>query len=331
MSKVKHYQKEILRMLENLRIGKRHKALAKKFGYLPYMIVRYEEMLGDPLPLLKAFEKEPNDAIRCNFLKTSCYDLKKRLEERGFVLEQVPWSPHAFEVLKQPFSISSTPEHLDGWFFIQDKASTLPPLVLDPKPFQRVADLASAPGGKATYLAHLMGNSGELYLFERRKDRAKALMSNLERMEVLNAIPLIEDAYNAPKYGPFDKALLDAPCTGEGVIARDPSRKTSRKPKDLALMHKVQVVLLNRALDSLKSGGELVYSTCSIAPEENEMVIDTVLKSREDVEVMDSGEAGSPGITKYFGFEFPFAIKCRRLWPHVHGSEGFFVCKLKKF
>ncbi len=124
--------------------------------------------------------------------------------------------------------------------------------------------------------------------------------------------------------------MLDAPCTGEGVIARDPSRKTSRKPKDLALMHKVQVVLLDRALDSLKRGGELVYSTCSIAPEENEMVIDAILKSREDVEVVDGGEAGSPGITKYFGFEFPFANKCRRLWPHVHGSEGFFVCKLKK-
>ena len=330
MSKVFHYQKEIIKMLGKIRIKRRHKVLAKRYGYLPYMIARYEEMLGDPLPLLKAFEKEPNDAIRCNFLKTGCHDLKRRLEGRGFVLKQVPWSPHAFEVLEQPFSISSTPEHLDGWFFIQDKASTLPPLVLDPKPFQRVADLASAPGGKATYIAQLMGNSGELYLFERRKDRAKALMSNLERMEVLNAIVLIEDAYNAPKYGPFDKALLDAPCTGEGVIARDPSRKTSRTPKDLALMHKVQVVLLNKALDSVKRGGEVVYSTCSIAPEENEMVIDAVLKSREDVEVLDGGEAGSPGITEYFGLEFPFASKCKRLWPHVHGSEGFFVCRLKR-
>jgi NOL1/NOP2/sun family putative RNA methylase len=321
---------EILRKLKDLKITRSDKELARRFGYLPYMVARYREMLGDPLPLLKAFERPPNDSIRCNFLKANCLELKRRLEERGVKLEQVPWCPHAYEVLRTPFSLSSTPEHLDGWFFIQDKASTLPPLVLDPKPFERVADLASAPGGKATHLAQLMGNSGELVLFERRADRAKALYSNLERLEVLNAVVLVEDAYNAPKHGPFDKALLDAPCTGEGVIGRDPSRKRSRRPKDLALMHKVQVALLNKALDSLKPGGELVYSTCSVAPEENELVIDSVLSSREDVEVLDSGEAGSPGIEEYLGWEFPFAGKCRRLWPHVHRSEGFFVCKLRK-
>ncbi len=319
-----------MKALRRLRITRRDKELARRYGYLPYMVARYREMLGDPLPLLEAFEKPLNDAIRCNFLKVNCYDLKKRLEERGLRLEQVPWCPHAFEVVEAPFKPSSTPEHLDGWFFIQDKASTLPPLVLDPKPGERVADLASAPGGKATHLAQLMGNDGELILFERRADRAKALYSNLERMEVLNARVLIEDAYNVPKYGPFDKALLDAPCTGEGVIARDPSRKRSRKERDLALMHKVQVALLNKALDSLRPGGVMVYSTCSIAPEENEMVIDEVLRTREDVEVVDSGEAGSPGIAEYLGEEYPFAYKCRRLWPHVHRSEGFFVCKLRK-
>ncbi|ABU81251.1 RsmB/NOP family class I SAM-dependent RNA methyltransferase [Ignicoccus hospitalis] len=321
---------EILKKLKDLKITKEDKLLARKYGYLPYMVRRYREMLGDPLPLLEAFEVPPKPTIRCNFLKVGCGKLKERLESRGFVLKQVLWCPHAYEVLREPFSLSSTPEHLDGWFYIQDKASTLPPLVLGPKPGETVADLASAPGGKATHLAQLMGNSGRLILIERRRDRAKALMSNLERMEILNANVIIDDAYNASKYGPFDKALLDAPCTGEGVIARDPSRKRSRRPEDLALMHKVQAMLLNRALDSLKPGGELVYSTCSIAPEENELVIETILKTRDDVEVLDGGEAGSPGIEEYLGWEFPFAYKCRRLWPHVHGSEGFFVCKLRK-
>jgi len=316
--------------LKRLNITKRDRELARAYGYLPYMVARYREMLGDPLPLLDGFERTPPDAIRCNFLRVNCMRLKRRLETRGFVLHPVLWCPHAYEVLRKPYSLSSTPEHLDGWFYIQDAASTLPPLVLDPKPFERVADLAAAPGGKSTHLAQLMGNSGELYLFERRADRAKALMSNLERMEILNAKLVLGDAYDAPKHGPFDKILLDAPCTGEGVIARDPSRKRSRLPRDLALMHRVQVALLDRAIESLKKGGEVVYSTCSIAPEENELVIDAILKKRSDVEVVDSGAAGSPGVTRYLGWEFPFAGKCRRLWPHIHRSEGFFVCKLRR-
>ncbi|UXD21829.1 integrase [Ignicoccus pacificus DSM 13166] len=327
---MKNLAREIRRRLEELKILRRHKALAKRYGYLPYMIARYDLFVEDTLALLRAFERRPNDAIRCNHLRSPCKRLVERLEERGFKLKRVPWSSRCFEVTKAPFSLSSTPEHLDGWFYIMDKSSCLPPEVLSPSPGERVADLASAPGGKATYLAEMMGYDGELLAFERNRARVPALLNNIERMGSLNVKVIVDDAYNAPKYGPFDKALLDAPCTGEGVIARDPSRKRSKKIEDLVLMHKVQVALLNRALDSLKSGGILVYSTCSIAPEENELVLLAVLEGRDDVEVLDSGEAGSPGISEYLGFEFPEAVKCRRLWPHIHGSEGFFVCALRR-
>ena len=322
--------KEILRRLKELRITKSDKALAKKYGYLPYMIARYKLFVPNYLELLEAFERKPKDSLRCNPLKGSCSELKSRLEERGVRLSKVPWSPRCFEVVESPFSLSSTPEHLYGWFYIQDKASCLPPESLSPLPGERVADLASAPGGKTTHLAELMGLEGEILAFERNPKRVPALLSNLERMGALNVKVLVEDAYKAPNYGPFDKALLDAPCTGEGVIARDPSRKRNRGPEDLALMHKVQVALLNRAIDSLKRGGTLVYSTCSIAPEENELVIYNVLKNRDDVVIVEGGVAGSPGVTEYLGFEMPEMNKCKRLWPHLHRSEGFFVCKLMR-
>ena len=299
--------------------------LAKKYGYLPYMIERYFAMGIDVEALLKAFEERPLRGIRCNTLKTSCDALKKSLEGRGFELLQLPWST-GFHVLNEPFSITSTPEYLNGFFFVQDPASMAPPEVLRPEPFERVADLASAPGGKLTHMAQLMNNLGTIVAFERRKDRLIPLIANVQRMGVKNAVILHEDAANVVKYGPFDKILLDAPCTGEGVIAKDPSRKRSRSPKDLLFMHKVQAFLLRRALLALKRGGKLVYSTCSIAVEENEAVIATVL----DLAVpLDSGP-GSPGISQYFDLTFDFAPKCRRFWPHIHRTEGFFVCLLER-
>ncbi len=324
------YHNEILKKLSSLNISQMDRKLAKKYGYRAYMIARYREMGVDVEALLDAFERPPNDSIRCNVLRGSCNSLIKRLEERGFRFERVAWSSRCFEAIDTPFSLSSTPEHLTGWFYILDKASCLPAEVLDPKPGEYVADLASAPGGKLTHVVELMGNDGLVLAFERNPKRIPSLLSNIERMGSLIVKVLNEDAYNAPRYGPFDRVLLDAPCTGEGVIGRDPSRKTSKGPKDLALMHKVQVALLNKALDSLKPGGVLVYSTCSIAPEEDELVIKAIVESRDDVRVLDSGEAGSPGLEEYLGFTLDEASKCRRLWPHVHGSEGFFVCKMKK-
>ncbi len=299
--------------------------LAKKYGYLPYMIERYFAMDIDVIALLEAFEKKPLKGIRCNTLKSGCSSLKKRLEGRGFKLSQVAWST-GFWVLREPYSITSTPEYLNGLFFVQDPASMLPPQVLDPKPFERVADLASAPGGKLTHLSQLMDNLGTIYAFEKRGDRIPSLIANVQRMGVKNAIILHEDAANVVKYGPFDKILLDAPCTGEGVIAKDPSRKRSRSPKDLLFMHKLQSFLLRRALMALKVGGRLVYSTCSIAVEENEAVIATVM---DIARPLDSGP-GSPGITQYFELSFDFASKCRRLWPHIHSTEGFFICLLER-
>jgi len=327
---MRDFSSEILSALKSLKIDKESRFLARRFGYLPYMIARYKLFVDDYTGLLRAFEKSPRDAIRCNPLRGSCQELFKKLSSRGFKLSKVVWSPRCFEVLKSPYSPSSTPEHLYGWFYILDKASCLPPEVLSPRAGEKVADLASAPGGKLTHLAEMMGLDGEIWAFERNRKRLNSLYSNIERMGILNVRVLHEDAYNAPKYGPFDKILLDAPCTGEGVIARDPTRKRSKTPEDLSLMHRVQVSLLVQALRSLKGGGELVYSTCSIAPEENELVILAALSQVEGVEVVESGEVGSPSVASYLNFEFPEAYKCRRLWPHVHESEGFFVCKLRK-
>ncbi len=299
--------------------------LAKRYDYLPYMIERYFGMGIDVEEMLEAFERRPPKGIRCNTLKTDCLTLKRSLERRGFILTPTPWST-GFWVLREPFSISSTPEYLNGFFFIQDPASMTPPEVLDPKPFERVADLASAPGGKLTHLAQLMGNIGSIFAFERRRDRLAPLIANVQRMGVRIAIILHEDAAKVIDYGPFDKILLDAPCTGEGVIAKDPSRKKNRTPKDLLFMHKLQSFLLRRALLALKKGGKLVYSTCSIAVEENEAVIATVLDLAEP---LDSG-FGSPGLSNYFNLSFDFASKCRRFWPHIHRTEGFFVCLLER-
>lgn len=213
----------------------------------------------------------------------------------------------------------------------------LPVMSLAPQENERILDMCSAPGGKSSHIASIMKNTGVLFANDANADRIKAVVGNFHRLGVVNAVVSCEDGC---KFGTimqgFDRILLDAPCTGTGVVSKDPSVKISKSDVDIQRCYNLQRKLLLHAIDCLNaksvSGGYLVYSTCSILPEENEWVIDYALKKR-NVKLVSTGlDFGTEGFVNYRQFRFHPSMKLtRRYYPHTHNMDGFFVAKLKKF
>ncbi len=299
------------------------------------MIERYIDFLGldDTLKLLEANERPLTSSIRVNTLKIQPGELRNRLENKGFELQNIEWISYGFKVLKETYNLGSLHEYLQGYFYLQNVASMLPAIILDPILDETVIDMCAAPGGKATHMAQIMNNKGSLILIERNSKRIPALEINLRRMGVLNSIVLNLDAINLQKLNiKADKILLDAPCTGEGLIRQDKSRKKSKTQKDIEKLAGVQKKLLNSGLKVLKPGGTLLYSTCSIAPEENEFVINDVLQDRLEYSIIPlNNRYGVSGLTRVLGKALRKDLKLsQRLYPHIHNTIGFFICLIKK-
>ncbi|MBN1800469.1 MAG: RsmB/NOP family class I SAM-dependent RNA methyltransferase [Candidatus Lokiarchaeota archaeon] len=299
------------------------------------MIERYVEYLGveGTKALLEANEKPLIPSIRTNTIKISSEKLRNRLEKKDFQLKWIDRVPDAFLVTKEASNLGSTHEYLFGYYYLQNVASMLPALILDPQPGEIVVDMCAAPGSKSTQLAQLMNNEGTLVLIEKNAKRIPSLELNLRRMGVKNASIYNMDAVNLEKANFFvDKILLDAPCTGEGLIRQDPSRKTSKKFQDIIKLSEVQKRLLNAGLSALKPGGKLIYSTCSIAFEENEIVIDEVLRNKKNFKIKQLGvQYGSKGLVQVGGKKLLEDIRySQRLYPHIQDSIGFYVCLIER-
>jgi NOL1/NOP2/sun family putative RNA methylase len=309
--------------------------LAQEYGYLPYMVERYFLFLGvdGTIDLLKANEKPLTPSIRINTLKIVESDLKERLEQKGFELAPIKEIPYGFNLTKVPLNLGSTHEFLQGYYYIQNVASMFPAVILNPKSSDVVIDMCAAPGSKATHLAQLMKNEGTLVLIDRNKSRIPALEINLRRMGIVNSLVINMDAINLSKLKiKANKILLDAPCTGEGLIRQDPTRKKSRKAKDIDKLASIQKKLLKAGLNALKPGGELLYSTCSIAPEENELVVYEVLEEERSFYISKISKIYEVrGLTEVYGKNLRTDLgHSQRLYPHLHDTIGFYLCLLKR-
>ncbi|KAJ5146570.1 Nop2p [Penicillium bovifimosum] len=312
------------------------------YGYTRFLAEKLFNLFT-PMEAFAFFEANETPrpvVIRTNTLRTNRRSLAQALINRGVVLEPVgKWSKVGLQVFESPVPLGATPEYLAGHYILQAASSFLPVMALAPQPNERVLDMASAPGGKTTYMSALMRNTGCVVANDASKPRAKGLIGNIHRLGCKNTIVTNMDARTAfPKaMGGFDRVLLDAPCTGTGVISKDPGVKTSKNERDFLAIPHMQRQLLLAAIDSVdhasKTGGYVVYSTCSVTVEENEAVVQYVLRKRPNVKIVDTGLGGfgSPGFLSYMGktFDAKMALT-RRYFPHRENVDGFFVCKLKK-
>ncbi|MHA1506892.1 MAG: NOL1/NOP2/sun family putative RNA methylase [Candidatus Asgardarchaeia archaeon] len=321
--------------MDEIKLKDMARSLSKRYGYLPYMIMRYLKMFGleETKEFLESNERGLKPSIRINTLLTDIKKLLIRMRRKGFKFKRIPWTSYGFWVLREPFSLGATPEYLMGYYFKQTAASMIPPEVLKPKRDELILDMCAAPGAKTTQMAQLMSNEGIIVAVDISPRRVKSLIFNLMRCGVENTIVFNMNSRFIGRLGvKFDKILLDAPCTGEGLIPIKPERKRSRSMDDIIFMSKVQLELLKSASSVLSDGGCIVYSTCSIAPEENEFVIDEFLKENTNFSVVPMDiEYGIPGFTEVFGKKLSDELEySRRFYPHKNSTIGFFVCKIVK-
>jgi tRNA (cytosine40_48-C5)-methyltransferase len=304
-------------------------SLSAKYGYEEWLVSRFLEYVPNVRDFLSKMERKPTQYIRVNTLKTGRADLMTRLLSKGFQLQDTV-IPEVLAVEKAPLVTGATTEYLLGHYYIQDLSSCMAVDALDIAPGQVVLDLAAAPGGKTTFMAQRMNNTGAIIAIEPNGRRVRSLSFNLARCGVYNTCIFKTDALRAVKFEmKFDRVLLDAPCSCEGVIAKDPTRKISHTPQDVKYCSKMQERLIEAAAGSVKPGGILVYSTCSFAPEENEMVIDRLLRNFSNITV-EPIHYGSSGMTRFGDLIFDDQLKnATRLYPHLHDTTGFFIARLR--
>ncbi|KAI4200222.1 MAG: hypothetical protein LQ350_004080 [Teloschistes chrysophthalmus] len=310
------------------------------YGYSTYLAEKLFSLFT-PSEAFAFFESNETPrplVIRTNTLRTSRRILAQALINRGVTLEPVgKWSKVGLQIFESQVPLGATPEYLAGHYILQAASSFLPVMALAPQENERVLEMAAAPGGKSTYIAALMKNTGILFANDSNKQRAKALIGNIHRLGAKNTVISSHDARSFPKViGGFDRVLLDAPCSGTGVIAKDPSVKTNKTEKDFLQLPHLQKQLLLAAIDSVdhasKTGGYVVYSTCSVTVEENEQVVQYALSRRPNVKLVETGLTfGVEGFRKFRGKTFDEKMKwTRRYYPHKYNVDGFFVAKLRK-
>ena len=286
----------------------------------------------------RSFAVAPPTAFRANGLKTNADVLRAELQDAGFTLEPLLWKPDVFLVSpSQRRALTESAAYVDGRLYIQNPSSMVPPLLLDPQPDEWILDLAAAPGSKTIQIAEMMGNDGRISAVESVRGRFFRLQKNLKKHGVANVQTYLKDGARVWRQccEQFDRVLLDAPCSSEGQFRADtPQTWAYWSEKKIAEMNRKQRKLLYSAVQCLKPGGALVYSTCTFAPEENEAVIARALRqfgSALDVEDIELPFANAePGLAQWRGKAFDRRL--RRAWRIVpqDGMEGFFVCRLRK-
>lgn len=282
--------------------------------------------LGERVPATIALKQ----ALRVNTLRIAEDKIIVRLEKLGVKLSKIPWLKHGYAIEQSKFSLGASVEFLLGYYYLQETAAQVPVEILDPKPGELVLDCCASPGGKTTQLAQHMNNTGTIVSLEKKSHRLLSLRNNLERCGVSNAAVYHMDAVKASQLGlKFDKILLDAPCSGN--YAGDADWFAKRNIDDIKKSAQFQRNLLQVATSLLKPDGVLVYSTCTLEPEENELnmqwAIDQLKMRLEPVTL----PIGDPGVTTVFGKQLDKSIAhCKRFWPHKTNTEGFFIAKMRQ-
>ena len=261
---------------------------------------------------------QPPKTIRINTYLTTKENLSERLKKKGFVISDHPLYENALIIHKEPFSIGATTEYLDGQYIVQDVSSMISVCELDLKEGEVVLDMTAGPGAKTTHICEFLKNSGAVIAVDSNKKRLKSVKYNCERMGFSNVVGLNIEAEKLKEIGiKFDKILLDPPCSAEGTLHKNPEIVNKKIPYKRLI--KIQISLIETAIKLLNPGGILIYSTCTINPDENEGVVQHALN--QGMKLIDLNTPyGKEGLIK----------KTKRFYPHLHQTQGFFIAKMVK-
>ncbi|HUF38002.1 MAG TPA: RsmF rRNA methyltransferase first C-terminal domain-containing protein [Anaerolineales bacterium] len=299
--------------------------------HLPHeYIENMTALLGGEAPAFFAhYDRTPDAGLRANPLKISTDELFSRLD---MALEPVPWCPDGRIVREAEISLGLHPFHAAGLYYVQEPAAQAVVEVLDPQPGERILDLAAAPGGKTTHIAAKLANHGLLVANEIHPKRVWDLVKNLERWGARNVLIANEtpERLAAALPGYFDRVLVDAPCSGEGMFRKMPEAVRDWSPQFVVGCAVRQRSILAEAARLVRPGGRLCYSTCTFAPEENETVIFEFLAVHPDFRLVTP--PWQPGFSRGLGrdFEPDKAPSPVRIWPHRAPGEGHFIALFER-
>lgn len=267
----------------------------------------------------KCFDEEPYRGISLNRLKTTPGMLLPKLP---FAVEKTPFYRDGYYLPDSETRMGNHPLHLAGAFYLQEPSATSAVSLLDPQPGERILDLCAAPGGKSAQISSCLGGSGLIWSNEVVRNRVQILLSNMERMGVRNGVvsSCYPEVLCQKLAGWFDRVLVDAPCSGEGMFRKNPEAITEWSREHVLACAERQLSILESAAIAVKEGGILVYSTCTFSEEENEGVILSFLKRHPEFEPCPSGES----------FGRPSALSCGIRITPLEGGEGHFAAKLRK-
>jgi len=304
------------------------KGVARK---VPRAFERYREIIPDFEEFMEALGSPFPAYIRVNTLKIRIDPFRLLMGEQGYDLKPVEGMEEAF-LLDGVGAPGSTLEYFLGYYHVQGLTSMLPSKILDPRPGEVVLDLCAAPGGKATHLAQLMKNRGLVVANDVTIDRISVLRSHIDRLGTTSLLVCRYQGHNFPTRTKFDRVLVDPPCSAEGTYRLGPQRPLTEDAGMIRTLSGLQRKLLQRALEVLKPGGTLVYSTCTYAPEENEAVVNEVIADgRAEILPVRVSFRHLPGLTCWGGENFhPELTRAVRIYPHQMNSWGFFIAYLRK-
>lgn len=309
----------------------------EKLELKPAFVERYKALLGpDYGEFVEYSFSYLRKSIRVNTLKTNVEEMKKQLLEHGFTLEPVPWCKEGFFIEHDTGrrDIGCTIEHQIGYYYIQEAASMIPPVVLDPQPGEVVLDMCASPGSKSTQIAQYMKNSGILISNDLTTIRIAPLSINLQRCGAQNSIITIMHGASFQRLAlEFDRILVDAPCSGVGAVRKSLKTVMMWNPVMVKRLAGTQRALIESAYAKLKKGGTLVYSTCTLEPEEDEGIISFLLNNHPEAscEPIDLPLKKGKPVLEFDGTKYNEGVKnTLRLWPQDNDTEGFFIAKITK-
>jgi NOL1/NOP2/sun family putative RNA methylase len=294
---------------------------------------RYRAMIPDWEDFRDTMLRRDPPTLRVRTGRISSASLRDRLQAQGFVLSEVEGLPDFLRVIDGPHAVADTFENWLGLFYIQQASTGMAAPLLAPRPGERILDLCAAPGGKTTHAADLMQDRGCIVAVDRNEDRIRALLGNMYRTAHPNVLVVAGDGRSLPDGALFDRVLVDAPCSAEGTLRRKHGKPRGQTAKFRRQAPRRQEALLRRAIALTRPGGTVLYSTCTFAPEENEAVVDRVLRDAPvTLEPITIDAPHAPGLTSFEGQTFDSSLEgACRIYPHHFDSGGLFLARLKRF